>query len=374
MIKVGVIGHKEIPSYNGGIEAVLTEMIPLFDKNEFQITIYNRWVNFYNPKEWFKKTEYAGCKIVRIPTFRKSFLNAFVYSVLSSIHAMFSNYDIVHYHAEGPSALSFLPKLMGKKIVCTNHGLDWNRSKWGGFATKYLQFGEKMSVKTSDKMIVLNKPIAEYFSTTYEKDVVIIGNGINLNNNIPANEITDMFNLHKDEYFLALGRLVPEKGFHYLIQSYINLNTHKKLVIAGQITSSEYCTYLKKLAEDNENIIFTDFVDGTIKQELFSNCYTYVIPSDLEGMSISLLEALGYGCRVIASDIEENKNICDEHVLFFKKGCVESLTDVLKTVEPFCEMEKEYQITLIKNQFNWAEVVKKTANLYKGVMFDETKN
>lgn len=368
MIRIGIIGHKEVPSYNGGIEAVLTEMIPLFDKNSVELTIYNRWTNFYRLSEWKNKQEYAGYRVVRIPTFKKSFLNAFVYSVLASIHAMFSRYDIVHYHAEGPSAMSFLPKLTGKKIVCTNHGLDWNRSKWGGFATKYLKFGEKMSVKHSNKLIVLSDAIAKYFKDTYNKDTVLIRNGINLNERVKANLILKDLGLDSNSYYLAVGRMVPEKGFHYLIAAYSQLNTDIKLVLAGALSDSDYCVQLQEQAKNNKNIMFTGFVSGELKQELFSNAFAYVIPSELEGMSISLLEALSYGCHVIASDIPENRNIYDEQISFFENGNIESLLNVLDKVTPHSEEDKNKQIEFIKTHYNWKQVVEETTDIYREVM------
>ena len=368
LIKIGIIGHKEVPSYNGGIEAVLTEMIPLIDKDSFEITIYNRWTTFYKVSEWFKKETYADCKIVRIPTFKKSFLNAFVYSLLASIHAMFSRFDIVHYHAEGPSAMSFLPKLTGKKIVITNHGLDWARGKWGGFATKYLKFGEKMSTKTANELIVLSEPISQYFKSEYDIDTEKIPNGINVNEYAMPKLIKEKFGLESNGYYLAVGRLVEEKGFHYLINAYKQLNTNLKLVIAGGINETDYCRKLKKLACENPNIIFTDFVDGDLKQELFSNCWAYIIPSDLEGMSISLLEALGYGCKVIASDIADNKGIFDQQITFFKQGDVNSLTIALRDATPLSKTDKIGQINFIKNNFNWKTTVNKTELIYRKVL------
>lgn len=368
MIKIGIIGHKEVPSYDGGIEAVLTEMMPLIDKDSFEITIYNRWTTFYKVSEWFKKESYANCKIIRVPTFKKSFLHATVYSMLASIHAMFSNYDIVHYHAEGPAVMSFMPKITGKKIVATNHGLDWARGKWGGFATKYLKFGEKMSTKTADTLIVLSEPIANYFKSEYSVDTEKIPNGINVNERIEPRLIKEKFGLDSGEYFLAVGRLVEEKGFHYLIEAYKQLNTDKKLVVAGRLTDNEYCKRLQEMSCGNDKIILADFVDGEVKQELFSNCWSYIISSDLEGMSISLLEALGYGCKVIASDIADNKGIFDQQITFFKHGDVSSLANELKNAHPLSNEEKIYQIDFIKNNFNWQNIVNKTESIYRKVL------
>ena len=267
--------------------------------------------------------------------------------------------------------MSFLPKITGKKIVVTNHGLDWARGKWGGFASKYLKFGETVSVKMSDELIVLSDAISKYFSKEYKKKTVKISNGINLHKLKDADIIANRFGLKPNGYYLALGRIVEEKGFHYLIDAYRRLNTDIKLVIAGAITDTEYCNRLQKMSQNCSNIIFTDFVDGDVKQELFSNCFAYIIPSDLEGMSISLLEALGYGCRVIASDIEDNKNIYDDQICFFKHGDVNSLCAVMKSTNPLSVEERKTQIDFIKNNYNWNNIVKKTENIYEKVMKNE---
>ena len=374
MIRIGVIGHKEVPSYNGGIEAVLTETIPLYNKEEVELVIYNRWTTFYKLSEWKQKKEYGGFKIVRIPTFKNSFLNAFVYSLLASIHAMFCRYDIVHYHAEGPSAMSFLPKLTGKKIVCTNHGLDWNRGKWGGFASKYLKFGEKISATKSDALIVLSDTIAKYFKDTYNRDTIIIRNGININDRVIGDDLLNELGLRSNEYYLAVGRMVPEKGFHYLITAYSQLNTDKKLVLAGELTESDYCKELKELAKGrSDDIVFAGFIGGELKKVLFSNAYTYVIPSELEGMSISLLEALSYGCKVVASDIAENKNIYDVGIDFFKSGESESLLEVLDKVMPLSEDDRDNQIQFIRDNYNWSHIVDEITGVYKEVIHGSIK-
>lgn len=135
-----------------------------------------------------------------------------------------------------------------------------------------------------------------------------------------ANIITMKFNLVKDDYILYVGRLVPEKGLEYLIKAFKMIKTSKKLVIAGGASdTNEFEQRLRYLSDTNENIIFTGFVQGEILEELYSNAYIYVLPSDLEGMPLSLLEAMSYGNCCMVSDIEECSSVIQENGITFKK-------------------------------------------------------
>ena len=201
----------------------------------------------------------------------------------------------------------WLPHLFGIRTVATIHGLDWKRSKWGGLASKYIKFGEKVAAKYADEIIVLSKNVEEYFLDAYNRKTNFIPNGINKPTRKNAKIIKEKYGLEKDSYILFLARIVPEKGLHYLIEAYKKLNTDKKLVIAGGAShTNKYLEEIRKMANINKNIIMTGFVQGEELDELYSNCNIYCLPSDVEGMPISLLEAMSYGCRCLVSNIEEN--------------------------------------------------------------------
>ena len=166
-MKIAMIGHKRIPSREGGVEVVVEELSTRLVKRGHQVDVYNRMGRNVQDKyadiEKRKLKNYKGVKIITIPTINKKGLDATIYSFFASIRALFGKYDIIHYHAEGSCAMLWLPHLFRKKIVVTIHGLDWQRSKWGGFATKYIRFGEKMAAKYADKIIVLSKRSTEVF-------------------------------------------------------------------------------------------------------------------------------------------------------------------------------------------------------------------
>lgn len=196
----------------------------------------------------------------------------------------------------------------------TSAGLDWDREKWrGSVASKFIRGGEKNAVKYADEIIVLSKDVQKYFLETYGRETHFIPNGVNRPEVREAKLITDHFGLEKDSYILFLGRLVPEKGIRYLVEAFKNVKTDKKLVIAGGSSDTDsFMEELKELAKGDDRILFTGFVQGAMLDELYSNAYIYTLPSDLEGMPLSLLEAMSYGNCCLVSDIPECAEVVED--------------------------------------------------------------
>lgn len=279
-MKIAMLGHKRIPSREGGVEIVVEELTTRMVRKGNDVTCYNRGgKHVLDRNQKVKKLkEYKGIKLRKVLTIDKKGLAAMTSSFSATIKILFSKADVVHYHAEGPCAWMWIIKLFSKKrIVATIHGLDWQRAKWGGFATKYIKYGEKQAVKHADEIIVLSKNVQDYFKKEYNRETVFIPNGVNKPEMVKADIIKDKYKLKKDSYILFLGRMVPEKGIHYLIEAFNNIKTDKKLVIAGGASDTdEYYTQLKEKAKGNKNIIFTGFVQGKELDELYSNAYIFL--------------------------------------------------------------------------------------------------
>ena len=291
-------------------------------------------------------------------------------SVFGGIGAAFGRYDVVHFHAEGPCAMLWLPKLFGKRCVATIHGLDHQRAKWGKLASTYIMLGEKCAVKFADEIIVLSEGVKQYFQDTYGRKTRFIPNGVNKPEIKSAELITEKYGLTKDSYILFLGRLVPEKGIRYLIEAFKDVQTDKKLVIAGGSSDTdEFANELKELAKGDERILFTGFVQGQVLEELYSNAYVYTLPSDLEGMPLSLLEAMSYGNCCLVSDILECTEVVEDKALVFTKSDVNDLKEHLQAVCNHSEVVKELKnkaADFICKKYNWDEIVQKTLKLYRG--------
>ncbi len=372
-LRIAMLGHKRVPSREGGIEVVVEELSVRMAAQGHNVTLFNRGGDHVSGKEFNnqKTDSYKGVKIKTVFTVNAKGLAAMSSSLFGAIKAAFGKYDVVHFHAEGPCAMLWLPKLFGKRCIATIHGLDWQREKWkGGLGAKYIKLGEKIAVKFADEIIVLSSNVQKYFKDTYNRETIFIPNGVNRPNILPSEEIKEKFNLDKDEYILFLGRIVPEKGVKYLIQAFKNVKTDKKLVIAGGSSDTEsYFSEVQGLAKEDERIIFTGFVSGQALEELYSNAYLYVLPSDLEGMPLSLLEAMSYGNCCLVSDIDECTEVVEDKAVVFRKGDILHLTEKIQTLCDDKDIVKGYKNNasdFICDKYNWDDVAEKTTEVYIG--------
>lgn len=382
-LKIAMIGHKRVPSREGGVEIVVEELSSRMVQKGHSVTLYNRGGHHVSGEEYDgdEVEYYRGIHIKKSWTIDVKGLAAVTSSFFASIAAAFGPYDVVHYHAEGPCLPCFIPKLFGKKVIATIHGLDHQRAKWGKIASAVIMAGERSAVKHADEIIVLSEGVKNYFKDRYHRDVKVIPNGVVKTEKTDADVICLKWGLQKDEYILFLGRVVPEKGVHYLIDAYRRLNTDKKLVIAGGASdTNDYLDRIYHQAEaiisENGNyyvstdrkIVFTGFVQGEVLAELYSNAYLYVLPSDLEGMPLSLLEAMSYGNCCLTSDIPECADVIGTQGVTFKKGDVNDLADKLEELikdETRTGLIGSLSAEYICDRFNWDDVTDRTLELYE---------
>ena len=371
-LRIAMLGHKRIPSREGGIEIVVEELAARMVKLGHKVVCYNRGGKHVAGKEFSgrKLDEYRGIRLKTVFTIDAKGLAAMTSSFFAAIKAAFGKYDVVHFHAEGPCAMLWIPKLLGKRCVCTIHGLDWQRAKWAhGFGSKYIHFGEKVAAKYADEIIVLSRDVQKYFLDTYHRKVRFIPNGVNRPEKHEPEMIKEKFGLEKEDYILYLGRLVPEKGIAYLIQAYKKIKTDKKLVIAGGASDTDaFVEELNRLAAGDDRIIFTGFVQGQLLKELYSNAYIYTLPSDLEGMPLSLLEGMSYGNCCLVSDISECTDVIEDHGVSFRKSDIKDLAEKLQDLCDHPEKVREYQdnaADYILRKYNWDDVVRQTIDLYQ---------
>ncbi|MBR2867885.1 MAG: glycosyltransferase family 4 protein [Clostridia bacterium] len=370
-LRIAMLGHKRIPSREGGVEIVVTELATRMAASGHSVSCYNRKGHHVSGEEFDSErlTEYKGVRIKSVFTVRKGGLAAASSSFFAALKAAFGIYDAVHFHAEGPCAMIWLPKFFGKRCVATVHGLDHQRAKWGRFASWYIRFGEKCAVRFADEIIVLSENVREYFLKTYNRQTVFIPNGVSAVEKKRADEIISRFGLAEGEYILYLGRLVPEKGVMRLIEAFKKASPEKKLVIAGGSSDTdEYEKELKAAAKDCPDIVFTGFVQGRLLEELFSNAYFYVLPSDVEGMPLSLLEAMSYGNCCLVSDIPECTSVIGDCGVVFDRDKTDDLKNQLQMlcknpdiVRSYASKSAEY----VCNKYNWDDVVYQTVELYR---------
>ena len=372
-MKIAMIGHKRFPSRAGGVEIVVWNLAVRMARLGHEVYVYNRHCDEK------KIREFEGVHIIEIPTFQHQSLNAMVYSLLATVHAIFHRYDVVHYHAEGPSVMLRFARWFGKKTVATIHGLDWRQGKWGGGASRYLLFGEKTAAKCSDALIVLSESTKKYFMERYGRASIFIPNGVE-QGTVREPKLIRKYGISGRDYILFLARITPVKRLEYLLDAFSGLKTDKKLIVAGAMEpSTPYIASIREKASRDERVKLIGFVEGAELEELFSNCYLYVLPSDVEGMPISLLEAISYRARVLVSDIPENTEVLLGYGNTFEKGNAESLKArlayALEHPELYgqdfkpeqTEAQTEEQVDTILSGHDWDAVTWQTLKLYEDI-------
>lgn len=364
-----MFGHKHIPGREGGVEIVVEELSRRLAERGHFVTCYNRKGHHVSGKAFDERSRrsYRGVRLRTAWSLDRRGLAAVTSSVSAAFLTAFGCYDIVHIHAEGPAFMCWLPKLAGKRVIVTVHGLDWARAKWGRFASWYIRSGEKAAVKYADEIIVLSRNVQKYFQETYGRNTVYIPNGVTIQEKKEAALIREKWGLEKDGYVLFLGRLVPEKGVHYLIRAWEKIGTEKKLVITGGSSdTAEYMEELRRMA--GSNVLFTGFQQGQVLEELYSNAYIYVLPSDLEGMPLSLLEAMSYGCCCLVSDIPELTEVVEDKAAVFHHSDEADLAEKLQALLCDEARVKAYgngAATFVAERYSWDRMTDETLRLYR---------
>ncbi len=313
---IAFIGQKGIPATTGGVEKHVEDLARQLKRQGHRVLVYTR-PNYTdkNLKNW------QGIELVSLPSIPTKHLDAISHTFLACFDvARRRQVEIIHFHSIGPSLLIWLVKLLRPRtpVVATFHTQCYFHQKWGRLARWALRTGEAMCCLLADRIITVSKTLRAYAQKKYKRQAVYIPNGVGATEYLEPKIIKEKWGLSKGGYILYLGRLVQHKGVHYLIQAYQKLAPEKKLVIVGDSAfTNDYVRQLHKLAQANPNIIFTGTQSGSVKKELLSNAYLFVQPSESEGLSIALLEAMAYGLPILSSDIAENKEPLANGGLFF---------------------------------------------------------
>src|SRR5579859_3889971 len=321
-LRVAFIGGRGVISKYSGIESYYEEVGKRLAEKGQEVTVYCR--NYFTPDV----RAHNGMRLVRLPTIRSKHLETLVHTALSTLHALTQRYDIVHYHALGPALFSFLPRLVGTKTAVTVQGLDWQRRKWGWLAAAVLRIGERASVCFPNMTMVVSRELKERYREIHGIRAQYVPNGGVLRERRESRKILE-WELVPGKYILFLGRFSPEKGCHLLVEAFEHLDTEVKLVMAG---AASYCDdYSRRLREHaSEKIRMLEWVSGETLEELLTNAMIFVLPSDLEGLSLALLDAIGAGLCALTSDVPENREVVEGAGFTFQRGNAEDLADRLK--------------------------------------------
>jgi glycosyltransferase involved in cell wall biosynthesis len=359
-MRVAMIGQKGIPATYGGIERHVDEISRRLAENGIAVDVFCRL--YYTPSG----TRYHDVGLLRRPSIHTKHLDTATHVTWCTVESLFRRYDVVHFHALGPSLFASLPRLVGSKTVVTVHGLDWQREKWGRAAAWVLRHCEGPAAHFPNHTIVVSKTLREHFQRVHGVETTYIPNGTLLPQPRPPKKLASL-GLEPGRYVLFVGRLVPEKGVHFLCEAFTHIPTDMKLALVGGLSfSQDYVSLLKRY--ESNRIRLLDYVFGETLEELWSNAYCVVQPSTMEGLSIALLEALSYGRCVLISDIPENMEVAEECAVSFRSKDVEDLRAKLERLIQHPEEVERYGAKArehIARHYSWDNVAASTAGVYE---------
>ncbi len=363
-MKIVVTGTRGVPNILGGVETHCQELYPRIVEADHEVILIRR--KAYVDEEPFR-TEFNGIKLKDIWTPKQKSFEAIIHTFLAVLYAKKIKADLLHVHAIGPAIMIPFAKLLGLKVVMTHHGPDYDRQKWNKVAKFILKLGEYLGVCFANKVIVISKVIDEIVMRRCNgANTELVFNGVEIAD-VPDNyDLLAAYGLKRKKYIVAVGRFVPEKGFHDLIDAYKNLKTDIKLVLIGDADhESEYSIGLKKKAMAS-NVVLTGFKSGNELRSLFGNAKLFVLPSYHEGLPIALLEAMSYGLNVLVSNISANKIVGLDEEDYFRVSDIKDLQ--YKLNGKLASDRYTNYISVIEEKYNWDKIAKKTISIYNDII------
>ena len=371
-MKIAVVGAKGLPARQGGIERHCGELYPKMVAEGHSVDLFSR--SSYVGKPWLSVFDYQGVRVICLPSLPLRGLDAFTNSAIAALIAGFRGYDIIHFHALGPALFSFFPRWFSSaKIIVTCHGLDWQRVKWGNFSSRIIHLGEKIAVQSAHEIVVVSKVLQFYFERTYEIKSNYITNGPGkYARSSPEFPYLKSLGVEPGRYLLFLGRLVPEKRPELLISAFQRLENSEwqLLIVGGTSGTKDYLERLVSLKNNNPNIIFTGELRGERLAEVVRGAELFVLPSDLEGLPLAMLEAMREGIPVLASDIPPHcELIGQDRGMLFKAGnidgCCRAIETAIANPQQLAQMAKRAQ-THVQTYYTWEKITVNNLALYRG--------
>jgi glycosyltransferase involved in cell wall biosynthesis len=363
-----MIGSKGLPAKFGGVERHVEEIGKRLAARGHRVTVYGR-------RPLSGEGSYCGVRIRIMPSIPTKNLETASNALASTIHALFERYDIIHYHAIGPSIFSWIPALCGKKVVATIHAPDYRQAKWGMAARMLLRLGERTAVKSATAAVSVSRLMAERLNTKYDREVTYIPNGAEIIERPPFSRAENL-GLESGRYILTVGRFIVERGFHTLLEAYGMIDTDLRLVIVGDARfEEEYASRLRELADGR--VLFPGYLCGSILDELYAHCAFYVLPSTVEGLPISLIEAMSHSRPVLVSDIPENLEVAGGIAKTFEAGdsgdLARSMRDMLETGEEELVERGRRGLERVMSEYTWDGVADRLERLYLECVGGEEK-
>jgi glycosyltransferase involved in cell wall biosynthesis len=365
-MKIFVTGTRGIPDIPGGVETHCQHLYPLIVELGHEVRLARRDAYVEAPLDVWK-----GVELVDLHSPRKKSLEAIVHTFLAILEARRWGADLVHIHAIGPGLLVPFARVLGLKVVITNHGPDYNRQKWGFVARSLLKLGEFLGGKFANEVIVISRHIGGIVRRRCGRDSTLIPNGVHMPQLASSQGYINELGLTPGKYMIAVARFVPEKGLHDLLEAFSSIDTDWQLVLAGDADyEDDYSRSLKARAKQLPGVILTGYITGEPLNELITHAGLFVMPSYHEGLPIALLEAMIYGLPVLVSDIPANVEVGLEEGDYTVCGDVDELSQgiIRKIHEKRSDVDRQKTIEQVRERYSWRDIAHKTVGVYKGIL------
>ena len=361
-MKIAIMGIRGIPAQYGGFETFAEELSPRLVKRGHQVTVYGR-SNIIN----YKGKYYKGVKLVVLLTIPHKYLDTLVHTFLCIVHSLFCQYDVILLCNAANSIFSFVPRLLGRKVVINVDGIERKRRKWNWLGKLWYLLGEFFSILFPNEVVSDAKVIQDYYWDRYRKKSKFIPYGANTKK-VTTAKVLNKFGIRSNQYILYVSRLEPENNAHIVIKAFKKVKTNFELIIVGDAPyATEYKSYLKNLAESDPRVIFAGFVFGKSYKEFQSNAYCYIHATEVGGTHPALIEAMGFGNCVIANGTPENIEVVGDAGIIYKKNDVEDLKENIEYIIKNPEVIRIYGEKAkerIKANYSWDMVTDKYESLF----------
>lgn len=357
-----MIGHRGIPATYGGVERHVQELATRLAPRGFEVLVFGR--SSYCPPD----QPDLGVEIIRLPTINQKHLEMIVHTFLCVLYLLFvRRVDIIHIHSVDPAILTPLARL-GARVVVTSHGQAYRREKWGPVAKAMSRWAERVFIRWADGAISVSRTLRDYYRATYGRAVSYIPNGVNLVEPSGSDEI-EKLGLSPKRYVLFVGRLLPTKGAHLAMEAFRGIETDLKLaVVGGSSHTSDYVARLEGYRSDR--VLLLGYQYGRTLEQLYENCLLFVFPSEIEGLPITLLEAMSFGRPILFSDIPENLEAAEGVGLSFRSGDVADLRERIRRAldhpEELAELGLRARERVISD-YNWDKIADEHATVYRSL-------
>lgn len=370
--KVMMLGLRGVPQVQGGVEKHVEELSCAFVEKGWDVEVLGRkpYLAQATPYVW------NGVQVTPLWAPLSIKFEAIAHTFLGVLVAAYKRPDILHIHAIGPALLTPLARLLGLKTVVTHHGFDYDRDKWGGLARKMLKTGEYAGMRFASQRIAVSNHIAQTMTERYHVPVQYVPNGVTLRESSGVSDVLQRFELTPKNYVVMVARIVPEKNQHDLIAAFAEMQTagqhkDKKLVIVGAADhQSPYVDRVKALAAQTPNVVLTGMQRGDDLTVLYRSAALFVLPSSHEGMPIAMMEAMGYGLPVLASNIIANLEVGLPEADYFPLGDTQALARQMadKLDHPLSAEQSAKQSADVTEKYGWSGIADQTLAVYRRLL------